>query len=68
MARIDPDEVNELLKRDHCRQMDMNGRKMKGYITVESLGFDLDKDLEFWVTKCLEFNPKAKSSKRRKKS
>lgn len=65
MARIDPDDMSELLKRKHCRQMQHGKRLMKGYINVEPLGFDLDDDLEFWIDQCLAFNPKAKSSKKK---
>ena len=67
MARIDPDEMDELLSRGSCRQMIHGGRPMKGYIIVEDEGFDSDKGLVFWIGKCLEFNPKAKSSKKKKK-
>jgi hypothetical protein len=38
---------------------------MKGFVFVDSRGYDLDSDLESWVALCLEFNPKAKSSKRK---
>ena len=27
-------------------------------------GIDLDEDLEYWIRVCLDFNPKAKSSKK----
>jgi len=66
MARIDPDEMDQLLKRQNCRQMQHGKRMMKGYINVEPLGFDNDVDLEFWIDRCLEFNPRAKSSKKKK--
>ena len=67
MARVDPDEVGELVKRKGAEQMVHAGRPMKGYLKILPEGYDLDDDLEFWVLKCLEFNPKAKSSKKRKK-
>lgn len=65
MARIDSENMDILLKRDYCRQMQHGKRMMKGSINVEPLGFDLDEDLEFWIDQCLEFNPKAKSSKKK---
>lgn len=65
MARVDPDEVDELLARGGSEQMIHGGRPMTGYLSVLPDGYDLDSDLEFWVGKCLEFNPKAKSSKKK---
>lgn len=67
MARVDPDELEELVIRGGASQMLHGGRAMKGYIMLEPLAYDLDQDLEFWVQKCLEFNPKAKASKKKKK-
>lgn len=66
MARIDPDIHQDVLSRPGCREMDFTGRPMKGFVFVEAEGVDLDKDLEEWVQLCLDFNPKAKSSKKKK--
>ena len=46
--------------------MTQGGREMKGYVHVQSEGYEADQDLQFWVDKCLAFNPKAKASKRKK--
>jgi hypothetical protein len=45
--------------------MDFTKRPMKGYLFVEPASIDFEKDLEFWIDKCLAFNPHAKSSKRK---
>ncbi|WP_202903812.1 hypothetical protein [Neotamlana nanhaiensis] len=45
--------------------MDFTGRPMKGYIFVTPEGFDLDSDLEYWIQLTLNFNPIAKSSKKK---
>ncbi len=66
MARIDPDKYSEALSKKGCKQMDFTGRPMKGFVFVEPIGIDLEEDLEYWVDLCLEFNPKAKSSKKKK--
>jgi hypothetical protein len=29
---------------------------MRGFLFIDPEGFDLDKDLDFWVGKALEFN------------
>ena len=67
MARIDPLREEEALLRPGAKQMDFTGRPMKGFVFVDQVGFDLDQDLEQWVEMCLEFNPRARSSKKRKK-
>ncbi len=66
MARIGPTEYDALLDREGCRAMDFTGRPMKGYVFVNADGMDRDDDLEFWVRKSLDFNPLAKSSKKKK--
>ncbi len=65
MARIDPDKYEEALSRNGCKEMDFTGRAMKGFVFVEPEGIDFEKDLEYWVNLCLEFNPKARSSKKK---
>jgi hypothetical protein len=66
MVRIDPDEESILLKKDHVEQMIMKNTPMKGYLIVSLEGIDREANLDFWVGKCLEFNPKAKASKKKK--
>lgn len=66
MARIDPNELEELIKLKGVSQMMHGSKPMNGYLTISPEGFDSDTDLVFWVQKCLEFNPKAKASKKKK--
>ena len=65
MARIDPDIYEEALSKPGCREMDFTGRTMKGFVFVEPVGIDMDEDLDYWVELCLDFNPRAKSSKKK---
>ena len=67
MARVGPDAYKEALGKPGCREMDFTGRPMNGYVFVEPDGVDMEKDLEYFVQKCLDFNPLAKSSKKKKK-
>ncbi len=67
MARVGPDRYEELMEREGAREMDFTKRSMKGYIFVAPEGIDYEADLEFWIDCCLEFNPLAKSSGKRKK-
>lgn len=64
MARIGPDEYEKALEKPGCREMDFTGRPMKGYVFIEPDGFDRTDELAYWVQLCLDFNPKAKSSKK----
>lgn len=65
MARIDPDIYEKVLSKKGCREMDFTGKPMKGFVFVEPIGVDMDSDLEYWVQLCLDFNPEAKSSKKK---
>jgi len=66
MARIDPDIYEDAITKEGCRPMDFTGRPMKGWIFLEPEGIDHDDDLSYWVELALEYNPKAKSSKKKK--
>ncbi len=65
MARIGEEAMPNALKKKGCRPMDITGRPMKGFVFIDSEAFDLEKDLEYWVQLAVEFNPFAKSSKRK---
>lgn len=66
MVRIDPEQYEEALTKKGCREMNFTGRSMKGFVFVDPEGTDLDEDLKHWLDKALEFNPRAKSSKKSK--
>jgi len=65
MARIDPENHDEAIKKSGCKTMDFTNRPMKGFVYVEPYAIDMDEDLEEWIDLALEFNPKAKSSKKK---
>lgn len=64
MIRIDPDLYEKSLKKKGVRPMDFTGKVLKGFLLVDPVGIDMQKDLENWIQLCLDFNPKAKSSKK----
>ena len=68
MARIGPNGYEDALKVEGVNIMNFTGRSMKGYVFIDMDAIDADDQLEYWIDKCLIFNPLAKSSKRRKKS
>jgi TfoX/Sxy family transcriptional regulator of competence genes len=65
MARIDPAIHDECLKKKGCHEMDFTGRPMKGFVFVDPEGIDTEDELSEWIQICLDYNPKAKSSKKR---
>ena len=66
MCRIDPDMQDVALSKIGCRIMDFTGRPMKGYVMVDDIGMKSKKDFDYWIGLCLEFNKKAKSSKKKR--
>lgn len=66
MARIDPGVHKAALQRKGCREMDFTGRPMKGFVFVSPDGTESTKDLEYWIGLSLEFNKKAKASRKKK--
>lgn len=66
MARVAPEEVEQLSKKLGAAPMIHAGRPMKGYMFIEAEGYDSDVALEFWVQKCLDFNPLARASKKKR--
>lgn len=68
MARIGMDAYEEALKMPGCNEMNFTGRSMKGYVFCDSEAIDMEEDLAYWIQLCLDFNPMAKSSKKKKKN
>lgn len=66
MCRIDKSQHNDLVEENGCRTMDFTHRPMIGYILIEKFAMKSDKDFERWMNLALDFNPKAKASKKKK--
>ena len=67
MCRIDPKLEEIVLEKDGCRQMDFTRRAMKGYVFVDADSIKNKSVLEYWINLCLDFNPIAKASKKKRK-
>lgn len=67
MVRFDPALQDELMEREDCLPMDFTGRIMKGYAFVDISALNTKKKLEYWIKLALDYNPVAKSSKKKKK-
>jgi TfoX/Sxy family transcriptional regulator of competence genes len=66
MCRIDPEFHETAVEKLGCRTMDFTKRPMKGYVLIEVVGMKTPKDLDYWINLALDFNKKAKSSKKKK--
>ena len=66
MCRFDPDLLEEVAEKTVYEPMIMKGKELKGYCYVESIGFKSSKDFQYWVNLCLDYNKRAKSSKKKK--
>ena len=67
MCRFDPEIQDEVMNKRGVRPMIMKGRQYEGYVYVSEEGFKSKKDFEYWIGLCLDFNKKAKASKKTKK-
>lgn len=65
MCRFDPELQDKVAERKGFQTMIMKGSVYRGYCYVRPEGIQTTKDFEFWVNLCLDFNNKAKSSKRK---
>ena len=65
MCRIDPKMEETVLEIYGCRPMDFTGKSMKGFVFVSEDAMRTKKEFDYWINLCLEFNPKAKASKKK---
>jgi len=67
MCRIDPALHDIEVEKHGCRTMDFTKRPMRGYIMIEEVGMKSKEDFDYWIGLALEFNPKAKASRKKQK-
>lgn len=67
MVRINPAIQNVLLEKEGCREMDFTKRPMKSLLYVDSWAIETDQELIEWINLALDYNPMAKSSKKKNK-
>lgn len=64
MVRLDPAEETAALALPGCKPMDFTGRPMRGFVFVEAGALRDEETLGTWLQRALDFNPRAKRSKR----
>jgi TfoX/Sxy family transcriptional regulator of competence genes len=66
MCRIDPESHDAAIARRGARTVRMKGRAYRGFVHVRADAVRSKKALDYWVRACLDFNRRAKSSRRRR--
>jgi TfoX/Sxy family transcriptional regulator of competence genes len=55
LARIDPDETEAMLKKEHVALMEMGGRTMHGWLRVAPEGVKTKRQLDSWVKRSIGY-------------
>jgi TfoX/Sxy family transcriptional regulator of competence genes len=66
MCRYDPELELEVTERTGFKPMIMKGKQLRGYCYVSEEGYKSKANFEYWLKLCLDFNEKAKASKKKK--
>ncbi len=66
MCRFDPDLQEEVFEKKGFQTMVMKGKKLNGYCYIDPGGLKSKKDFEYWINLCLDYNERAKISKKKK--
>lgn len=56
MVRTDPVDEPELVRTTPAEPMEMNGRRMKGWLVLDASDVADDDELDGWVRRALDFN------------
>lgn len=67
MCRIAPETMEKALEQHSCRPMDFSGKPMKSFVFVDESGWRNKTDFMHWVNLCLDYNPRAQASAKKKK-
>ncbi|WP_205513813.1 TfoX/Sxy family protein [Longitalea arenae] len=66
MVRLDPAVYDKAMEMEGCTAMDFTGKIMKGYVFVDAAVLKTKTKLDHWVQLALDFNKRAKASKKKK--
>jgi TfoX/Sxy family transcriptional regulator of competence genes len=67
MCRIGESQVEKALENNYVRQMVMRDRPAKDYVFISDESYRQQRDFDHWIKLALDFNPKAKVSKKKVK-
>jgi len=63
MVRVGKAKHDALIFKKGSREMNFTGKVMRGFLFIDSTGFDAEEDLDFWIQKALDFNEDISRSK-----
>jgi hypothetical protein len=66
MCRFDPELQQVVSEKNGFEMMRMKDREYKGYGYIHPDAIKSKKDFDYWINLCLDFNSKAKASKKKK--
>jgi len=66
MCRLDPALHDKLITRKGAHPVRMKGRVYRGFVYVDEEGLASGRSLLSWVKLCVDFNQRARASRRRK--
>lgn len=66
MCRIDPALHDQIVMSKNCETVKMKNREYRGYVYISENELMNEKEFQFWINLALEFNPKAKATKKKK--
>lgn len=55
MVRVGPENYDKALNQSHVRPMDFTGKPLKGFVYVDSSGYESDGQLAAWVQRGIDF-------------
>jgi TfoX/Sxy family transcriptional regulator of competence genes len=64
MLRLEPEMTEHLTEENGTRPMIHGGKHMKGFIYISEERFRQQRDFDHWIKLALDYNPKARSSKK----
>ncbi|MDO5106252.1 TfoX/Sxy family protein [Capnocytophaga sp.] len=64
MCRFDAALTDELAEKQGFLPCVMKNKELKGYCYVEEIGYKSPENFAFWLNLCLDFNKKAKKSRK----
>ena len=65
MVRLDPEIYDKVLTKKGSRLMDFTGKPIRGFAFIDPKGTSNKKALSYWIGLALDFNKRAKASKKR---
>lgn len=65
MCRFDPALHAEVAEKLGFQPMIMKGKALEGYCFINPIGFKSQNELVYWIDLCLDYNSRAKASKKK---